>query len=77
MTEHVHTCPTCKKGTAGEGHMCIPLDASDKKCSWCGAVIPNERHLCNQKVKELSYICNSCGRTAVSAEHLCDPREIT
>ena len=70
-----HTCSTCNKSTEG-GHLCVPTDKKDEKCDWCGALIPNERHLCNEKVKELSYICNSCGRTAVKAEYLCDPKKI-
>ena len=73
-TEHV--CPTCMESTGEHGHLCVPGSHHDEKCEWCGALIPDERHLCNDKVKELSYICNSCGRTAVSAEYLCNPKKI-
>jgi hypothetical protein len=68
-------CPTCLQETDG-GHLCVPAKKEDHKCSWCGALIPDERHLCNDKIKELSYICNSCGRTAVKPEHLCNPKKI-
>ena len=68
-------CPTCGKSTE-RGHMCVPVSKEDEKCEWCGSLIVNERHLCGSKVKELKYICNSCGRTAVSAEFLCKPEEI-
>ena len=71
-----HACPTCMESTGEHGHLCVPGTIHDEKCSWCGALIPDERHLCNDKVKELAYICNSCGRTAVSAEHLCSPKKI-
>ncbi|MEE8360106.1 MAG: hypothetical protein V3S04_04195 [Candidatus Omnitrophota bacterium] len=70
-----HVCSTCNKPTE-DGHLCVPTEKKDEKCDWCGALIPNPRHLCSDKVKELSYICNSCGRTAVKAEHLCDPQKI-
>ena len=69
-------CPTCQQPVGKEGHLCVPLTKKDKTCDWCGALIPSERHLCDEKVKKLSYICNSCGRTAVKAEHLCSPQKI-
>ena len=69
-------CPTCKKPVGKDGHMCTPLDKKDKKCTWCGALIVNERHICNEKLQEISYVCNTCGRVAVNAEHLCDPKKI-
>jgi hypothetical protein len=62
---------------AGEhGHLCIPPDSRDETCDWCGSLIPNHRHLCSAKVREIAYICNSCGRTAVAAEYLCKPEKI-
>ena len=74
MSENI--CPTCKQSTQS-AHLCVPVNKKDKKCDWCDALIPNERHLCNKKIKELTYICNSCGRTAVKAEYLCKPQKIT
>jgi flavin-binding protein dodecin len=70
------SCPTCQQPVGDAGHMCVPVTRKDKTCDWCGALIPDERHLCDEKIKELSYICNSCGRTAVKAEYLCSPRKI-
>lgn len=75
-SEQADTCPTCMQKSGSTGHMCVPASKKDEKCSWCGAMIPTERHLCNEKVKELAYICNSCGRTAVKAEYLCQPKKI-
>ena len=71
-----NVCPTCGKEVGDHGHMCVPIKHSDEKCDWCGSLIPDARHLCSEKVKELSYICNSCGRTAVSDKHLCQPEKI-
>lgn len=71
-----HSCPTCQGAVGPQGHLCVPATKRDEKCDWCGALIANPRHLCSEKVKELSYICNSCGRTAVAAEHLCRPEKI-
>ncbi|OGS22427.1 MAG: hypothetical protein A2252_08995 [Elusimicrobia bacterium RIFOXYA2_FULL_39_19] len=73
---HEHKCPTCKGHSGDAGHLCIPATQKDENCDWCGALIPNERHLCNDKVKELMYICNSCGRAAVSPDYLCKPKKI-
>lgn len=70
-------CPTCSKDAGSHGHLCVPVKQHDKECDWCGALIPDARHLCEDKVRELAYICNSCGRTAVSAEYLCSPKKIT
>ena len=69
-------CLTCHQPVGEHGHMCVPLSREDQTCDWCGALIPDERHLCSDKIKELAYICNSCGRTAVKAEHLCNPVKI-
>lgn len=74
-THDKHVCPTCMH-TTEEGHLCVPVKKKDTACDWCGALIPDERHLCNEKVKELAYICNSCGRTAVRADYLCKPKKI-
>ena len=71
-----HICPTCLQTTGEDGHLCVPVAKKDEKCDWCGALIVNERHLCNNKVKEIAYICNSCGRAAVQAEQLCSPKKI-
>jgi dodecin len=69
-------CPTCHQMVGKKGHLCVPVTKKDHKCEWCGALIPDERHLCDDKIKELAYICNTCGRTAVSAEYLCSPKKI-
>ena len=75
-TEEKHVCPTCQVGTGGHGHMCVPVEHPDEQCEWCGALIVNQRHLCDGKVQELAYVCNSCGRSAVSGEMLCQPQKI-
>ena len=75
--EKKHICPTCKNPTKEGGHLCMPTTAVDQRCDWCGALIPDNRHFCTDKVKEISYVCNSCGRTAVKEEHLCNPKKIT
>ena len=69
-------CPTCLRPAGKGGHMCMPVTHKDKRCDWCNALIPDERHLCSDKIKEIAYICNSCGRTAVKAEYLCDPKSV-
>ena len=71
-----HVCQTCLQETGKEGHMCILRSDDDTECEWCGALVPDERHLCDEKVKELAYICNTCGRSAVQAKHLCNPKKI-
>lgn len=76
MTVDKKECPTCGKTTGDAGHLCVPVSQKDKKCDWCNALIPNERHLCNKKTKSLAYICNSCGRAAISADFLCQPEKI-
>jgi len=74
--ENQNSCLTCLEQCDAEGHMCVPKNRKDEKCKWCGSMILNERHLCSDKVKELAYICNSCGRTALKAEYLCKPEKI-
>jgi dodecin len=76
LKDDKNICPTCAEPVADNGHLCVPLNKKDQKCDWCGSLIVNERHLCNDKVKELAYICNSCGRTAVESQFLCSPKKI-
>ena len=74
--EEENYCPTCNQTVGEEGHLCVPVAHEDDLCEWCGSLIPNARHLCAEKIRNLTYICNSCGRTAVKAEHLCNPMKI-
>jgi len=76
MAESGKACPTCGKEAGEHGHMCVPHKFDETRCDWCESLIPDARHLCSDKVKELSYICNSCGRTAVKDEYLCKPEKI-
>lgn len=73
---HDHACPTCMQSAGEHGHLCVPVNEKDETCDWCGSLIPSQRHLCNGKVREISFVCNSCGRTAVSADLLCKPEKI-
>jgi hypothetical protein len=73
--KHEHSCATC--GTTCEaGHLCTPAHLEDEECDWCGAHIVNQRHMCAGKLPAVSYICNTCGRTAVAPEYLCKPEKI-
>lgn len=74
--ENKHKCPTCGESTCEAGHLCVPVTLEDHKCEWCGSLIVNERHMCADKLPQVAYICNSCGRTAVSPEYLCHPEKI-
>jgi len=69
-------CKTCGKTVTRTGHLCVPLKGEDQTCDWCGCLILDARHMCNDKIKDLSCICNSCGRLAVSPKHLCQPKKI-
>ncbi|MEN6346207.1 MAG: hypothetical protein ABFE16_12985 [Armatimonadia bacterium] len=75
-SEHKHSCPTCGGAACAAGHLCTPVDHEAEKCDWCGSMIVNERHMCSGKLPQVAYICNSCGRTAVSPEYLCKPEKI-
>ena len=72
-----HTCQTCGGATCNAGHLCTTATLEDEECDWCGSMILNQRHMCSGKLPEMAYVCNSCGRTAVSAEYLCKPEKIT
>ncbi len=69
-------CKTCGKIAGNKGHLCIPLAGPKHTCDWCGSLIMDARHMCNRKLKKVSYICNSCGRLAVSPSNLCKPKKI-
>jgi hypothetical protein len=74
--KEAHVCPTCHEKVGGAGHLCSPGGNAHENCDWCGSLIPDQRHLCDKKIRALSYICNSCGRTAVKADYLCDPEKV-
>ncbi|MGE5279455.1 MAG: hypothetical protein ACM3L6_01755 [Deltaproteobacteria bacterium] len=69
-------CKTCGKKVAGSGHLCVPVSGKGSVCDWCGSLIVDERHMCDPRIKRQTYICNSCGRTAVRAALLCKPKKI-
>jgi len=70
------TCKTCGKTVGRSGHLCVPVTGADHTCDWCGSLIMDARHMCNDKIKDIAYICNSCGRLAVSPKFLCQPKKI-
>ncbi len=69
-------CKTCGKTVTRHGHLCVPVTGADHTCDWCGSLIMDARHMCNAKIKDIAYICNSCGRLAVSPKFLCQPKRI-
>ena len=69
-------CKTCGKAIGREGHLCVPLKRKDPTCDWCGSLIMDARHMCDKKLKKVSYICNSCGRLAIGPRYLCNPKKI-
>ena len=74
--KEAHVCPTCHQKVGDVGHLCSPGGNAHENCDWCGSLIPDQRHLCDKKIRALAYICNSCGRTAVKADYLCDPAKV-
>jgi hypothetical protein len=70
-------CKTCGVKIVHEGgHLCVPVTKKDDTCDWCGSLVMDARHMCDKKLKEVAYICNSCGRMAVSPKYLCKPKKI-
>ena len=70
------TCPTCAQPSGEHGHMCSPKPVEDSTCEWCGAQITDARHMCDEKTEEIAYICNTCGRAAISPDQVCDPKKL-
>ena len=71
-----HICPTCNKETGEDGHMCSLTGKMDSKCKYCGLVQVDEKHLCSDKIKEISHTCEYCGRVAINESLLCHPKKI-
>lgn len=60
----------CKTCGSDKMHICC-IDADElNECEYCGAVLSDSKHLCDE---DTTYICNTCGRTAIKAEELCNP----
>ncbi|MBI5016531.1 MAG: hypothetical protein HZB55_13710 [Deltaproteobacteria bacterium] len=71
----LHTCPNCGGLTKKEGHLCAPVP-NPTKCDYCNGVTESARHACVQMREKLEYVCDACGRMAVSADLLCQPSKL-
>ncbi|MBI4007333.1 MAG: hypothetical protein HY354_02440, partial [Planctomycetes bacterium] len=45
-------------------------------CSFCGTMTSDPRHVCAPKVVSFKYVCDACGRLAITRSLLCRPKEI-
>ncbi len=67
-------CNTCGTTDLDKTHKCIADFIQGDDCDYCGAVIKTEKHDCDI---EATYVCNTCGRTAIKGEYLCAPNLIS
>lgn len=72
-------CKTCGETVNDKLHMCSADFIEGEECDYCGAVIPQGETLkqCKHLDEDATYVCNTCGRTAVKAEYLCNPNLIS
>ncbi len=71
----LHTCPNCGGITKEKGHLCAPTP-TPTKCDYCNTSTESARHACLEMREKLEYVCDSCGRMAVSADLLCQPSKL-
>ena len=75
--EEIYTCATCRRVTNDKGHLCHPVETTNKYvCEFCGGESTDIRHVCKPKVAHVEYVCGTCGRLAVSEGELCSPQSI-
>ena len=71
-----HTCKTCGAVADTPGHLCDPCDDT-AACSFCGKPETDAKHMCQDKLAEMQFVCGGCGRVAMEENHLCQPEAIT
>lgn len=67
-------CNTCGTTDLDKTHKCSADFVEGDECNYCGAVIKTGKHECDE---EATYVCNTCGRTAIKADYLCNPNVIS
>jgi len=66
-------CSTCGLEIGDAAHLCCAEYIEGDECDYCGALIPGSKHFC--KDEDMTYICNTCGRTAIKPDFLCNPKK--
>jgi DNA-directed RNA polymerase subunit RPC12/RpoP len=67
-------CKTCGENVQDKAHKCNANFVEGNECDYCGAVIKSAKHDCDD---EATYVCNTCGRTAIKPDYLCDPNQLS
>jgi hypothetical protein len=70
-----HTCKTCGAVAEDPGHLCAPSEEITT-CSYCGKKEPQVKHYCKDKMEDLKYVCEGCGRLATSEDLVCKPKKV-
>jgi predicted RNA-binding Zn-ribbon protein involved in translation (DUF1610 family) len=68
-------CKSCKE-EVDIMHMCGVEFTEGEECDYCGQVIVGADHEYAKDKGNTTYVCNTCGRTAVKPEYLCNPNEL-
>jgi rubrerythrin len=75
MAKKVYTCQTCGALAEEPGHLCNP-NMEPMTCAFCGATAPHTKHYCKGKLEDIKFVCNKCGRLAISEDLLCEPTKV-
>ncbi|HME51711.1 MAG TPA: hypothetical protein VKM55_05800 [Candidatus Lokiarchaeia archaeon] len=68
-----YECITCKK-EGPDVHLCNPEEQMKQfDCPYCGAKSVTNRHMCKDKVSNLTHVCLNCGRVSDQPDNLCYP----
>ena len=69
-------CSTCGIVTKAKGHLCQPIELTDKG-DYCGQPPGHKTaRMCADETMRLDYQCGNCGRAAESADLLCNPKKV-
>ncbi len=69
-------CKSDKNKFSDISKQCDHDFSTNEECNFCGAVFVDQNTIKDGCSQDASYVCNTCGRTAIKAEYLCNPNEL-
>lgn len=68
-------CANCGAVSLDPGSIC-KVQGRGTKGDWCGTSDPPPPQSCHNRVNNVRWACDNCGKVSVNAELLCEPRPL-
>ena len=68
-------CATCGAVSLDRDKIC-KVQGQGTKGDWCGTKDPTPPRTCQNRVNNIRWVCDNCGKVSVNPELLCEPKPL-